>query len=447
MYGLINEHATPIPFFEFQTRILALYTPPLRAKATCVKIRQVLRIAGDLLGPEGTTAGFTTDLVARFIAGRPATETPNTPSSVLASLRATLAIAVAEGWLRLSPFSVRKNWIRRGRPEGQRHHAREDIARVLALAAKEFERKRGWAKWRAQRLMMMTSIAAYTGMRRNEVLHLRVEDVDLQTRIIRIVSRSANRLKTIDSAQPVPIPEAIVELLRAWIAELGRPVCRGLDYDSPNPRLKPWLANNRPVDMGWLIPNAWRTSPWTGGSEGYTPLDRLRSLGKRAGVEGLTFQSLRHSWATMAEGLWSLTPAQIARVLRHTNLTTQLGYRHADAPNLRAMVSSIGFNESGKAEATTPCDPIPAAETPAAEPPAPINGTPAPAALALRPVPVPQLEQPFAPGERPSVEPPGPARATQPDPPDLFGFTIVLALSTAKVVKRSGRPRKRGSHS
>jgi hypothetical protein len=36
---------------DFPAEVLAIYKPPLRAKATCDKLRQALGIVGDLIGP------------------------------------------------------------------------------------------------------------------------------------------------------------------------------------------------------------------------------------------------------------------------------------------------------------------------------------------------------------------------------------------------------------
>jgi hypothetical protein len=292
------------------------------------------------------------------------------------------------------------------------------------------------------------------GLRKNEILRLRIEDVDLSARIIRIVPRAGNRLKTVGSAQPVPIPEAIVELIRAWIEELGRNVARDLDSENPNPRIKPWLANNRPVDPGLLLPNAWRTMSWTGGSEGYTPLDKLRALGKRAGVEGLSFQSLRHSWASHAESLWGFSPAQIMRILRHANLNTQLGYRHPDVHNLAAMVENIGFSESGHAEPAPPVDPEPRrrSKTRKAEHVTTAAETPGPDPLGLAlAIAVTRAPAPAAPVNGHAMNGRGttPAQAAASDA-DLFGSVITFGSGPAVVAKpkpprRLGRPPRKGT--
>jgi integrase len=90
-----------------------------------------------------------------------------------------------------------------------------------------------------------------------------------------------------------------------------------------------------------------RSNRWKDGSPGTRPLDQMKGAGKRAGVAGFTFLSLRHSFATHAEGAWGLSPAQIQRCLRHTSLKTQWHYRHADLDNMRASAGGIDFGPSG----------------------------------------------------------------------------------------------------
>jgi integrase len=321
----------PVPFAEFVDEILALYEFPLRAKATRDKLRQVLGIVADLLGPGGTTAGLDPSLVARLIASRPPAESPHTTQGLLNSLRAACSYAKSRGYLRSSPFDYRTRWIRVGKPTRKKHHPLADIRRVLDLLADEVDASTGWARWRARRLLALASVVAYTGMRRDEALNLRVEDVDLDGRMIAIVERS-QRLKTTGSAQPVPIPDALAPILAGWMA-------RRMD--------EPERGFPSPPDCPFLFCNVTRTNAWKFGSPGTRPLDQLKEAGERAGVEGFTFLSLRHSWATHAES-WGLSATMIQRVLRHTTTRTQGHYRHADAPNMRAAVGGIDFG------ATTP---------------------------------------------------------------------------------------------
>lgn len=309
----------PIPFAEFRSRLRALYGPPLRAPSTLSGMMYALDQL-EALGNVVTTADLTTATIARFIAARPEGEHPNYTHTLVARVRAACNLAAAEGWVRVSPFAVRKHWVRRVRPSPPGHHSREEIARVLGMMRADVARKKGWAQWRARRLLAMASVFAYTGLRKNEGLRLKVGDVNLESRMILIVPRVGNRLKTEAAAQPVPMPEALVTVLGDWL-----PHCGG----------------------DWLFPNWKRDAPWTGGSPGYKPLDRLKRLGERAGVDGFTFQSLRHSWATHAE-FWGLSDAMIQRVLRHTNTRTQWHYRHADAENMRGKVGPIDFGPPPK---------------------------------------------------------------------------------------------------
>jgi integrase len=128
------------------------------------------------------------------------------------------------------------------------------------------------------------------------------------------------RLKTPESAAPVPLCGELREILAEWRPHAG---------------------------PTWLFPGLERVGPWTGGMPGRKPLDRLKQAGEAAGVPHLTFQSLRHSWATHAETAWGLSDALIMRVLRHTTgRTSREHYRHADLVNLATAVRSISYRAS-----------------------------------------------------------------------------------------------------
>lgn len=344
----------PIPYAEFKARVLELYEPPLRARATYRSMAQALELLGGL--GVASTAELTTATIARFVQSREG-EHPNTTYGHLARIRAACNIAAAEGWARVSPFAVRRRWVRKVTPKAPKVHSRAELARVLELAARDVLRKTGWAQWRARRLHALVATVAYTGIRKNEALHLRVEDVDFESCLLLLVARRDGLLKTDAAAQPVPMPDALAEVLAGWlphVAEFPAGAAVESDRDYPaagavpgNPLAGPpdYVRLHATRDLGWLFGNAYRTGPWIGGGKGYKPCQRLKGLGKRAGVPGLTFQSLRHSWATHAE-YFGLTDAQIQRVMRHTNTRTQWHYRHAEAANLRAVVGGIRFGEA-----------------------------------------------------------------------------------------------------
>jgi integrase len=123
------------------------------------------------------------------------------------------------------------------------------------------------------------------------------------------------RLKTAAAAAPVPLCDELAAALAAWLPEAGTP---------------------------WVFPGVRGKGPWTGGMPGGKPLDRLKAAGREAGLEGVTFQSLRHSCATLLEAR-GVPEVVIQRVLRHTTPRTTARYRHADVAALVGWVKGVGY--------------------------------------------------------------------------------------------------------
>lgn len=295
------------PFDAFARHVLDLYQPPLRAAKTRQRMRQLLRIVATC-PTVATAADLDARMVAWFVAFRKNFVRANSLIGELGYLRAACAIAEDAGWIDRSPFRARRRFaIRAEPPESKKHHATADVARVLAHLARAPD-------WKGRRLHALACTVAYTGLRRDEAFYLQVGDVDLAERLILVVPR--RRLKTVGAAQPVPCPPELARVLAAWLPDAG---------------------------PTWLFPTLSRKGPWTGGSPGTKPLDRLKAAGEACGVPGFTFLSLRHTWATAAEGAWGLTEPQIQRALRHTRPLTQRRYRHADAEALRRIGERVDF--------------------------------------------------------------------------------------------------------
>jgi integrase len=300
----------PVTFASFACSLLSLYEPPLRARSTYSRMAQLL----DLLGAHPgvvTTADLTTPTLALWIADRSRVVCVNTVIGELGYLQTACEFAVEEGWLRKNPFLSRRLRVRKEPTRWKRHHTLAEVGRVLTHL-----RERS-STWKGNRLYALASTVAYTGLRRNEALFLLAADVDLPERLISVVPRGKNRLKTEAAAAPVAACEELAEVLADWL-----PRCRSR----------------------WLFPSLWADTPWTGGNPGTKPLDRLRQAAEACGVSGMTWLSLRHSWATHAETAWGLSEPAIQRMLRHTSpITSRQHYRHADADNLRAMVRSVSY--------------------------------------------------------------------------------------------------------
>jgi integrase len=348
------ERIAPIPWSEFKAEIITCYSPPVVARATASKMRQVLGIVDALdaqarrelaeLQAAGvtdedklaaarsklvaTTADLNVPLVHRFVTSRPPGQAPSTLQSLLMTFRAVCGYATAAGYVRVNPFALRKvsRWVRVPQPEGKLHLTREEIRAILALLAKDVEERQAWAGWRARRLQIAVALMCYLGLRKTEALRLQVGDVDLAARTIWIRGHG-RALKTLASEAPLPIPAALLPILVNWL---------GHRMDAP-------FGYPMPKECPWLIPTCNRKSPWVSGHKESKPLARFKAVAERAGVKNATFLQLRHSWATHAE-FFGLGPALIQRVLRHTSTrTAEKHYRHADIPNLIDRTAGFDF--------------------------------------------------------------------------------------------------------
>ena len=302
-----------IRFDTFVTEVLNLYKPPERGIATYRKMRQVL---GELQALNlKTTRAFDDQAVIRWKAAHPERSTW-TVRSLLLSIRAAANIALTKKYIRFSPFDVRplEQWVQLEDPGCVRHHALTTIGVVLSHLA-----RRSTESWQEHRLYALAATVAYTGVRAGEAQHAWVEDFRLDDGILEISPR--RRKKTRASAQPVPLPRDLATILQAWLP----------------------LAQST-----FAFPGSRRTSAWVQGSPGYKPLDKLKAAALEVGVRGFTFQSLRHSWATHAEGPWKLTDPEIQRNLRHTTIrTSKLHYRHADVANLKLIGEQVSIPLAG----------------------------------------------------------------------------------------------------
>lgn len=308
-----------IPFDAFRREVLDLYRPPLRAKLTHLKMRQVLDLCVDPVGLS-SPAELTPAAVARFVAAVAPGRAPRTVRGLLSYLSAACSYAVFRRYLDQSPFAWRRQWVRHGAlgsgsdvPVGDssevgRHHSREAIARVLESL------RLASHTWDGGRLHALACTYAYAALRLREALYLRVEDIDLELGVLRVTPRW-RPLKTDQSASPVPIAPPLRTVLADWL-----PRC-----ESP-----------------WVFPTLSRERPWTGGPPGRKPTHRLTAAGRAVGVEGFTPLSLRHSFATHAE-YWGLSELMVQRILRHSTTRTQRRYRHADLANMAEAATAIRF--------------------------------------------------------------------------------------------------------
>ena len=250
---------------RFKAEILAMYEPPARAKNSWFKVRQVVEIL-ESIGCK-LTADLTPACVMKFV-GTLNGRSPETVKGLIGYLSPVCKYAKAMGYLKISPFEIRKDWYSAPEPDDdgddddqgdeQKHLSIDRLSRLLEHLESQS------ATWKGARLYALVATMAYTGLRRNEGLTRAVADFDLDRRIVRVKARR-RRLKTAASGQPVGLPKELVPILAAWLPRTG---------------------------SKWAFPGVKGKSPWTGGPTGGRPLDELKQAGRDAGVGDVTFLAL-----------------------------------------------------------------------------------------------------------------------------------------------------------
>lgn len=310
-----------VEFTQFASEVLALYLYPSRRKSTRAKVTQVMGELGKLCP---TTADLTPSAISVWLAEHP-DRSAATHRSLLSTLRAACSYGAFQGWL-VSPFAFRPlgEWLpadelaEADTEPFRRHRTAEEVRKVLDQADQEA------TTWKGRRLRLLLYAYAFTGASKNEILGLRIIDVDLAAGFILIRSHPKRRLKTGARVARLPIPPFLVRILAAWIAELEQ------------------LASDRGVECLWVVPHQELSGPWFHGRPGHRPLDHIKALGRRAGVPGLTILSLRHTVGTLAEG-WGIGELMLQRLLRHARRQTQQHYRHEDLDQLRRAAELVRY--------------------------------------------------------------------------------------------------------
>lgn len=293
----------PISFSDLSSRVLQLYSPPLRAKASFNGMSLALREFAKLTAAT-TSADLNTVNVARYVHARDGLNV-NTTLSRLRCLRTASLASAAEGWIdrppqwsRLMPRAVA--------PLSKRHLDHDQVVRLLDHLDRSVN------DWISHRLYVMTALVVYTGLRSREASGLQLSDVKMAQGVLYVVGR--RRLKTVSAEAPVPIADELAAVLARWLPE-GGPL--------------------------WLFPGVRGKGPWEGGAPGYRSADRLKAAAKAAGIgNNVTWHTLRHTLGKLYVGHFGGTADQARTLLRHSDVrTTEEYYLHRDD---LAILRSIG---------------------------------------------------------------------------------------------------------
>jgi integrase len=302
----------PIPYSQFSAQICDLYSVSSQP-ATLAKMRTVLDEFATLCD---STADISLHAISRWLAAPECRRrSVMTRRSLLSAFRAACGIGAQQAYCS-NPFLTwdLDRWLPVPEPEELERpwlvHSGPEIARVLRRARCEA----AGGPWRSQRTLALVTLAAFTGARAKELLGAQTADVDLPRGLFHIRSNPRRKLKTRSSRRTLPIHPELATVLASWLP--GRGV--------------------------WLIPQRSGRGPWFHGTVGYRPVDAVKQLGERVGVEGLTVLSFRHTFATLAEG-WGLGELEVQRWLGHARPTTQVWYRHPRVSALAATLARIQY--------------------------------------------------------------------------------------------------------
>lgn len=170
----------------------------------------------------------------------------------------------------------------------------------------------------AMSIALVTALL-YTGVRANELVHIKVEDVSLEREELLVSTAKGGKMRTL-----FPAPEFFVAV-RAWLREREKIKC---DH--------PWLWAQGPrqgISYDWLLKH----------------LEGLKAVAGYRGAANIKPHSIRHWFAT---NLYRQTGNVkiVQRALGHSNPQTTYTYLHLDDEECRAM-STMTLGKP-KAEAT-----------------------------------------------------------------------------------------------
>ena len=205
----------------------------------------------------------------------------------------------------------------RQREKRARIYTRSQVASLLNRADKELSDSPD--DWMRARIRSLVYFEAYTGVRIEEALFLEWTDIEWDVGVANISFKIEHGLKTEGSENPIGLSDELTLVLRDW---------------------------QRHQTCNWVFPNK-RNRPWTGGSKGDKPLDHLKALAKRAGIDHANWKMFRHTLTTHGKHWFGLTEEQIRAQLRHTTTETQKHYTHGDKENLHELANRLDFRREG----------------------------------------------------------------------------------------------------
>jgi integrase len=319
---------TSITIGDFRQKVLKKYLARGRAKKTITQIKQVL----DELEALGVreTGDISDDTIDDWLLAWPS-RTTVTFKSHLRCLSALCTLMKKREWIAVDPFAdesvaaIMRNDSRPSPPRRRYSKSREDVCKVLAQAKLEA----AGGSWFAGRDQMLANLVFLLGSRVGQILRIETTDVDRTSKTITIgkakwITNSRGgqvwwKPKTVGE-KVIPIGDALLEMILFWSVRMCRP-----------PRRRRRICT-------WLLPTVNLTGPWTSGGTGWSPLDRMKALGERAGVPDLTNKAGRKGLGTYKD---LLTPMERREYFGHSDEATGDYYNDERIDSMRPAAIKI----------------------------------------------------------------------------------------------------------
>ncbi|MBI2070953.1 MAG: tyrosine-type recombinase/integrase [Elusimicrobia bacterium] len=218
------------------------------------------------------------------------------PSSVnreLVTIKALCSKAVAWGYLAKSPGQTVKKFKE---PKRQvRYFTKEEIQKFVAAAPR--------------RLAAIVQTLAYTGLRRDELIHLTWDDVDLKKKLLAVQAKDGWQPKDYE-VRHIPLNETLIKVIQA-LPKNASP------YLFPNEKGESLIGNNLSRDF--------------------------RRLARSVGAKHSSVHTLRHTFAShlVMQGVDLYT---VQKLLGHSSIKTTEIYAHLAPDYLRSALTKLNFS-------------------------------------------------------------------------------------------------------
>jgi len=272
------------------------YAKAIYADKTIAIYRRMLEDFREICGDRMLTS-YSIRHLDKYKATRAESVAPTSVNIELRALSACFNTAVRWKYLAENPFSGMKKLPV---PEKVPSYIKKEQFEILIRNSK------GWLK-------EVIIFAVLTGLRRGEILNLRYPDVDLEKRLIYVVSNQSFQTKH-GKRRVVPMNE----LLQSFLSEKmkGNIDSSGYIFTLTN--------SDKPI-------------------EGNLASKRFRELVRKVGLDSsIHFHSLRHTFATWLVKA-GVSIYEVQKLLGHSNVTVTQVYSHLASDELHSAVSKLHF--------------------------------------------------------------------------------------------------------